>query len=65
MAMKIDSVFAISPVVFPEIQSKLFGFGPVARAEVERIIETPLQYRLAPITASQSVHVIYLISPAK
>jgi len=67
MGMKIDSTFAVSPVAFPEIQSKLFGYGAVAReaVEVQRMIEPPLQYRLAPITVSQSVHVIYLISPAK
>jgi uncharacterized protein YggE len=67
MGMKIDSVFAVSPVIFPEIQSKFLGLGagePVA-AEVQRMIEPPLQYRLASITVSQIVHVIYLISPAK
>ena len=35
MGMKIDSTFAVSPVVFPEIQSKLFGYGAVAREAVE------------------------------
>jgi uncharacterized protein len=65
--MKIDSVFAVSPVAFPEIQSRFFGLGinEVATAEVERVIEPALQYRLAPITCSQNVHVIYLISAAK
>jgi len=67
--MKIDSVFAVSPVAFPQIQTKIFG-------ETERVIVTgsniptaeevgPPQYRLAPVTVSQSVHVIYLISPVK
>jgi uncharacterized protein YggE len=68
MGMKIDSIFAVSPVSFPEIQGRIFGSGATAggAAEVERVIEpSPLQYRLAPITVSQSVHVIYLISPAK
>ena len=71
--MKIDSVFAISPVPIPEISSTIF---PKERAEVERVIVTgsniptaeevsPSQYRLAPITVDQIVHVIYLISPAK
>ena len=65
MGMKIDSVFAVSPVAFLEIESKIFGTAIGSRgAEVERVIETP-QYRLAPITVSQDVHVIYLISPAK
>jgi uncharacterized protein len=65
--MKIDSVFAVSPVAFPEIQSKFFGLGinEGAAAEVERVIQPALQYRLAPITVSQNVHVIYLISAAK
>ena len=63
--MKIDSVFALSPVSFPQIEQRIFGSEPgVAAAEVERVVSEP-QYRLAPITVSQSVHVIYLISPAK
>jgi len=42
------------------------GVGPSAGAvEVERMIEAGPQYRLAPITVSQSVHVIHLISPVK
>ena len=52
--MKIDSVFAVSPMSFPEIQSKIFP------AENERAIVTaseiptkgervPSEYRLAPI----------------
>jgi uncharacterized protein YggE len=68
MAMKIDSVFAVSPVSFPEISSRMLQTG-------ERVVVTgsymptgglaPSQYRLAPVTISQSIHVIYLISPAK
>jgi len=65
MNMKIESVFAVSPVSFPEIQGKIFG-------NFERVIVTgsnvPMQepeYRLIGVTVSQSVHVIYLISPAK
>lgn len=66
MQMKIDSVFAVSPVTFPEIQRRIFKFeGEPGVAEAERMIEPALQYRLAPVTVSQSVHVIYLISPAK
>lgn len=68
--MKIDSVFALSPVAFPEIQGRIFP------ADSERTIVTgsdiltkqdrvPSEYRLAPVSVSQSVHVIYLISPAK
>lgn len=67
--MKIDSVFAVSPVSFPEIETGIFG-GEVSRyaalraPEVERVIVTP-QYRFAPVKVTQRVHVIYLISPAK
>jgi uncharacterized protein YggE len=71
--MKIDSVFAISPVPIPEISSTIF---PKERAGYERVIVAgsnvptaeeapPSQYLLAPITVSQIVHVIYLISPTK
>jgi uncharacterized protein YggE len=64
--MKIDSIFAISPVAFPSISRDIFG-GPGASAAYE-VGPTKMkisQYRLAPVTLSQSVHVIYLISPAK
>jgi hypothetical protein len=68
--MKIDSVFAVSPMSFPEIQSKIFP------AENERTIVTASEiptkgqritseYRLALIAVDQSVHVTYLISRAK
>src|SRR5207249_11974602 len=62
--MKIDSVFAVSPVSFPEIETGIFGYEGSRRAvaqEVERVIVTP-QYRFAPVTVTQRVHVIYLIS---
>jgi uncharacterized protein YggE len=73
MNMKIDTVFAISPVPIPEISSTIF---PKERAGFERVIVTgsniptaeegaPSQCRLAPITVNQIVHVIYLIAPAK
>jgi uncharacterized protein YggE len=69
MGMKIDSVFAVSPVPFPEIETRIFG-------ETDRVIvtasnipsaaeERSSEYKLAPVTVRQSVHVIYLISPAK
>jgi uncharacterized protein YggE len=68
LGMKIDSVFAVSPVSFPEIESGIFG-GEVTRlsprsATAERVVVTP-QYRFAPIKLTQRVHIIYLISPAK
>lgn len=68
--MKIDSVFAISPVSIPDIESTMFPKTD------ERVIVTgsniptkedrvSSQYRLAPISLSQTVHIIYLISPMK
>jgi len=67
MGMKIDSVFAVSPVTFPEISRNIFR-GPEVYAEEVGRAPTKLevsQYRLAPVIVSQNVHVIYLISPAK
>jgi len=68
LGLKTDSVFAISPVQFPQIEGDIFSSS-------ERVVVTgalpPIQpeaashYRLAPVTVSQTVHVIYLISPAK
>lgn len=68
IGMKIDSVFAVSPVNFPTIQREIFGSStPTAEYEsaYRQLPDDASQYRLAPITISQSVHVIYLISPAK
>jgi uncharacterized protein YggE len=69
VGMKIDSVYAISPVPFPSIQQQIFSSrtSGVAGYEVERhmIEPSPLEYRLSPIAISESVHVIYLISAAK
>ena len=64
--MKIDSVFAISPVNFPAIQSRIFG-AEATEASAARLYEAKAapMYRVAPVEVSQSVHVIYLISPAK
>ena len=73
LGMKIDSVFAISPVPVPEISSTMF---PKDRGGAERVIVTgsniptaeevgPSQYHFAPVTVTQIVHVIYLISSAK
>jgi uncharacterized protein YggE len=75
MDMKIDSLFAISPVSFAQIRNRLFG-SDYAEATTERVIvtgsyiptggnTTPSEYRLAPVSVSQSIHVIYLISPVK
>ncbi|HEX7516062.1 MAG TPA: SIMPL domain-containing protein [Chthoniobacterales bacterium] len=67
IGMKIDSVFAVSPVTFPEIQSKFFASSlPVSSYAARELAKPdPTQYRLAPITISQGVHILYLISPAK
>ena len=65
--MKVDSVFALSPVSFPEIIHQIFP-SDVPRAAAAAYApsqEARSQYRLAPVTIRQSVHVIYLISPLK
>jgi uncharacterized protein YggE len=66
--MKIDSIFAVSPVAFPEIYQRIFGSAGTEMAAYARQGQAqpePSQYRLAPVAVSQNVHVIYLISPAK
>jgi uncharacterized protein YggE len=69
MGMKIDSVFAISPVPVPEIYGRFFRSPErviVTGSAVPTLEESGLpKFRLAPLTVSQSVHVIYLISPAQ
>jgi uncharacterized protein YggE len=69
IGMKIDSIFAVSPVTFPEIRQRIFGYSEVsayAAGPVEGLRQLPpSQYRLAPVAISQSIHVIYLISPAR
>lgn len=67
LGMKIDSVFAVSPVTFPEIVRTIFGSNDTvayaASAPAPR--QSDSQYRLAPITMTQRIHVIYLIAPTK
>lgn len=64
--MKIDSIFAISPVAFPAIRGVFGSSAPTAEYESALPAQGyTSEYRLAPVTISQSVHVIYLISPAK
>lgn len=63
MGMKIDSVFAVSPVPYAQIYTKIFS-------ETEKYIVTGSsapapEYHLGSIHFAQSAHVIYLISPAK
>lgn len=68
LGMKIDSVFAVSPVSIPEIQSNMLRQGEIAvtgsNIPTEQREDFP-EYRLAPVVLQQTVHVIYLISPAK
>jgi uncharacterized protein len=76
--MKIDSVYVISPAPIADITSTMFPKDRTDNSEVERVIVTgsniptaeeigprPSQYHMAPITATQIVHVIYLVSAAK
>lgn len=67
--MKVDSVWAVSPVAFPDIQPSIFGGSSdrhnVAYAVVQDEKREPSEYRLAPVKVSQTVHVIYLTSPVK
>ena len=65
LGMKVDGVFAISPVAFPEIESTIFRSSP-DQGTTDRVVVTGMpEYVLGPMSVSHSVHVIYLISPAK
>ncbi len=69
VGMKVDAIFAISRVAFDRISREMFGEERVivtgSNIPTPEEGDTSVQYRLAPVTVSQSVHVIYLISPAK
>ncbi|PYK61318.1 MAG: hypothetical protein DME43_02745 [Verrucomicrobia bacterium] len=65
MGLKIDSVFAISPIGFSEIQrNMLTNEEPiiVTGSNVPPEPEKPSQYRPESVTVTREVHVIYLIS---
>jgi uncharacterized protein YggE len=64
MGVTIESVFAISPKPFTQIRNDMFGWE-YAEATQRSIVTGPPEYLLGPVIISQSVHVIYLISPAK
>jgi uncharacterized protein YggE len=64
MGVTIDSVFAISRTSFPEIRAQMFG-SEAGRTNERVIVTGEREYLLGPMTVSQNVHVIYLISPAK
>lgn len=70
--MRVDSVFAISPIHFPDIQRGIFGNGEEGPAAMMTTAGVPggdkeinSHYQLTPVTVAFAVHVIYLISPAK
>jgi uncharacterized protein YggE len=64
--MKIDSVFAISPIAFPEIYTDIFQGNErviVTGSNIPTAEEGTAQYWLGPVSLIEKVHVIYLISP--
>jgi uncharacterized protein YggE len=69
LGMKIASVFAVSPVTFPEIIRTMFGTDGIVAYRASNPAPAPprtsSEYRLPPITVSQRIHVIYLITPVK
>jgi uncharacterized protein YggE len=69
VGMKIDSVFAVSPDPFLEIQENIFGSNRVvvtgSNIPTPENLVDPRHYRFLQVSVTQSVHVIYLISPAK
>lgn len=70
MNMKIESVFAVSPIPIREIASTMFPEGRAGRVVVTGSnVPTGEQpgshYLIPPVSITQIVHVIYLISPAK
>jgi uncharacterized protein YggE len=69
MGQQIASVYAVSPVAFPEIAPRIFGGTEALVSEAKKSV-TPSdvkadEYRLRPVSVSQSVHVIFLIVPAR
>ena len=65
--MKVLSVFAMSPVSIPDIGPTMFPKTELEGGEATsfRMIESPpSEYRLAPISVTQTIHVIYLLGPA-
>jgi len=69
--MKVDSVWAISSEPFPVIQNRMLNFNtfgtPVAIEgdAAQDKAEVAPKYAIPPVKFNLSVHVIYLISPAK
>ncbi|HYR23863.1 MAG TPA: SIMPL domain-containing protein [Chthoniobacterales bacterium] len=67
MGVKIESVFAISAVPFAEVHNSMFPSErvTVTGSNIPTARSRTPEYRFAPITVSQEIHVIYLISSAK
>jgi uncharacterized protein YggE len=65
MGVTIDSVFAISSKPFPQILSTMLSseYDEVSRGRT--VVTGEPEYLLGPMTVSQTVHVIYLISSTK
>ena len=64
LGMKIDSVFAVSPASYPNLEDRMFD-GAEKVIVTGSLIPTESQYLLAPVSITKSAHVIYLISPAR
>lgn len=64
---KVGKLFAVSPLPFPSITSNLlrgedFRMNP---PQIPQMQTEATEYRLAPVSIAQTVHVIYLIEDAK
>lgn len=69
LGLAVGSVYAVSPVAFPQIERGIFGdsdeggVGYAKNSVVSGEVKAE-EYRLRPVTMSQTVHVIYLTAPA-
>jgi hypothetical protein len=65
LGMKIDSVFAVSPVSYPNLEDRMVGGAEKVIVTGSNIPTADSQYLLAPVSVTKSAHVIYSISPVK
>jgi hypothetical protein len=70
LGLAVKSVYAVSPVAFPQIERAIFGGGDEGGGSESKSSYAPSEvkaeeYRLRPVTMSQSVHVIYLTELVK
>jgi uncharacterized protein YggE len=71
MGMKVDSIYAVSPISVPDIKGDLLSSNAAERVIVTGSNVPTLEegdyarFRIAPIVVSERVHVIYLVSPGK